>query len=140
MIYLDASVLIPLFRVEPRTTRINRLLIETETDFLVSDFAVGEVGATMARLVRTQELAPDDATDRLAKFDAWYLAACETVSTEARDVQSASLLVRQFALHLRLLDAIHIAIARRTGSQLITGDRKLFDACQKIDCDVLIIA
>ncbi len=139
MIYLDASVLVPLFRVEPRTARVNRLLIETETDLLVSDFAVGEVGATMARLVRTQELAPDDATDRLAKFDAWYLAACGTVSTEARDVQSASMLVRQFTLQLRLPDAIHAAIARRTGSQLVTADRKLFDACQQIDCDALLI-
>ena len=140
MIYLDASVLVPLFRVEPRTTLVNQLLIETEAIFLVSDFAVGEVGATMARLVRTQELAPDDATDRLAKFDAWYLASCETVSTEARDVRSASLFVRQFALHLRLPDAIHVAIARRTGSRLVTADRRLFDACAHIDCEAQLIA
>jgi predicted nucleic acid-binding protein len=140
LIYLDASVLVPLCRVEPRTARINRLLMATEADLLVSDFAIGEVGATMARLVRTQEIGSDDAADRLAKFDVWHLAATRLVSTEARDVQNASLLVRQFTLQLRLPDAIHTSIARRTGSQLVTADRKLFDACQQIDCDALLIA
>ena len=140
MIYLDASVLVSLFRVELRTPRANQLLIETDDDLLVSDFAIGEFGATMARLVRTKELASDDATDRLAKFDAWHFAACEAVSTEARDVQIAALLVRQFALQLRMPDAIHIALARRTGSRLATADRRLFDACQQIDGDALLIA
>jgi uncharacterized protein len=139
LIYLDTSVLVPLFRVEARTARVNRLLMETDEAFLVSDFAIGEFGATMARLVRTLELEADDATDRLAKFDVWHLEACETVSTEARDIRHASLLVRGYELQLRLPDAIHIAFARRTGSRLATADRRLFDACQQIDCEALLI-
>ena len=140
LIYLDASVLVPLFRVEPRTSHVNQLLLEAEVDFLVSDFASGEFGATMARLVRTLEIGSKDAADRLAKFDDWLSAVCETVSTESRDVQNASLLVRRFELQLRLPDAIHIALARRTGSRLVTADKRLFDACEKIDCNALLIS
>jgi uncharacterized protein len=140
LIYLDASVLVPLFRVEARTTIINQLLIETNEDLLISDFAIGEFGATLGRLVRTAELTFEDANDRLAKFDTWQVAACETATTDARDVKIASLLVRQFALQLRMPDALHVVIARRTGSRLVTADRRLFDACRQIDCDSLLIA
>ncbi len=135
-LYIDASALMPLL-VEERASRpVSDLLGATPQPMVVSEFAAVEVASAMARLVRMNLVTAQAADDLLAKFDAWRTVATRSADLSGAPHRSAGLYVRRFDLGLRAPDALHIALCRRDGHELVTLDKRLARAARALGVGV----
>ncbi|HEX4183116.1 MAG TPA: type II toxin-antitoxin system VapC family toxin [Caulobacteraceae bacterium] len=135
-LYLDASIILPLFVNEPNSVTVNQLLSAAQVEFWVSEFAATEVASALSRLVRMGYLTTETAQARLIDLDLWRAGQTNAVEIEASDVHAASAIVRRFDLKLRAPDALHIAICRRLDSTLATLDKRLAFAAKALDVDM----
>lgn len=135
--YLDASAILPILIEEAGTSAMDGYMVGRSQDLVVSDFAAAEVASGLSRLVGMAQLSPEIGRQRLANFDDWRAAETVTLELVSADARQASSLVRRFDLMLRAPAALHVAICRRTGDQLITLDRRLADAARALGLDVL---
>ena len=131
-VYLDASILVPLFVDDRHSDRAQSFLEEGPYELIVSDFAAAEFASALARRVRMKELSLHQATAAFARFDGWTARETERVDIEASDVSRAQLILRQLNLPLRTPDALNIAIAHRLGARLPTFDRRMATSAQKL--------
>lgn len=92
---------------------------------LLSDLAAAEFAATIGRRVRTRLLTLSEGEAALAAFDRWSANAAQRIECSAVDIAAASRLIRRLDLPLRAPDAIHIAIAQRSGVALATFDAQM---------------
>lgn len=127
-VYLDTSALVTLF-IEESATPAARLGVAGQA-ILVSDFAAAEFSAAIARRARTGDISRTQALQVLADFDLWIARGANWVSTESPDVMAATALVRRLELGLRAPDALHLALARRLGADLLTFDTKMVAAAE----------
>jgi len=133
-LYLDASALIPLFITESRTVDAESALRGRVP--VVSDLAIAEFSAGIARRLRMRDIDEADALTVFANFDAWVASARrETVTAE--DLLDAITLVRRFDLGLRTPDALNLAIAKRCNASVLTFDDQMARAAQSLDLVVL---
>lgn len=123
MIYLDTSVIVPLFLPEPRSLEAENLLLLQE--IAVSDLAAAEFSSAIAMAVRMGRIQPTSGRAILARFDEWWTDQALAAETQGEDLAAAMLLIRRFDLALRTPDALHIAIAQRLGAKLVTFDLKM---------------
>ncbi|CAN7652631.1 type II toxin-antitoxin system VapC family toxin [Phenylobacterium sp. LjRoot219] len=137
--YLDASALLPMLIEEPGSAIVDDFIGATSGPLVVSEFAAAEVASALSRLVRTARISPEDATARLADFDAWRVAATEDIDMNAADVRLANIFVRRFDLILRAPDALHAAICRRANLALITLDRRLATAAEVLGVETRLL-
>jgi predicted nucleic acid-binding protein len=100
MIYIDTSALLPYYRTEPATERVQAMLQHLREPALISVLTEVEVASALARWVRGGEITERD-TKR------W---------------------IEGPQIPLRTLDALHLASAASEGAELITGDRALLRA------------
>ncbi|MBP6014923.1 MAG: type II toxin-antitoxin system VapC family toxin [Alphaproteobacteria bacterium] len=135
-LYLDASVLIPLFIDEARTGEAHGAL--AGRILIVSDFAMAEFSSGIARRARMGDISEIDAESVFATFDTWIARAAQRESLAAGDVHAALGLVRRLDLALRTPDAVNIAVAQRCGAALLTFDAKLAAAARSLGLDVLL--
>jgi predicted nucleic acid-binding protein len=133
-LYLDASALIPLFITESRTVDAESALRGRVP--VVSDLAIAEFSAGIARRLRMRDIDEADALTVFANFDAWVASARrETVTAE--DLLDAITLVRRFDLGLRTPDALNLAIAKRCNASVLTFDDQMARAAQSLGLVVL---
>ena len=137
-LYLDASVLVPTVVVEQASPAVVEFLLGRADDLTVSDFAAAEVASALSRLVRMDRLTITEALERLADFDAWRTGETENADVAAHDCRLANTYVRRFDLKLRAPDALHAAICRRLGLQLVTLDRRLVAAARELGIAVVV--
>ena len=137
-IYLDASVLVPMFVDDPLADRARAFLRARAPALIVSDFAAAEFASAAARLVRIGDITSDSAKESFAMFDLWILREAERAETTTADITSAASLIRRLDLTLRAPDAIHIAIAIRMGAELFTFDEAMAGAAQALGIDVVV--
>ena len=131
-VYLDASVLVPLFAVDPFTVQAAAYLRRAVPTVVVSDFAAAEFSSVLARRVRTGELTANEARTAFTTFDQW-LGSVQRISLESRDLICGQAFLRRLDLPLRAPDALHIAIAQRIGVELATFDAKMARCAQALD-------
>lgn len=105
---------------------------KTTDKLLVSEFAAAEVASALSKLVRMAKLETTDALERLADFDVWRTAASATVDMVPADARLANAYARRFELGLRAPDALHAAIASRSGATLVTLDSRLMAAAKAL--------
>ena len=129
-VYLDASVTVPLFTRDPLNDRAERVLRGLHKILIISDFSTAEFSSAIARRVRTRDLSPIEARTVFSNFDIWCARNTQFVEIESVDVMGANSLIRRLDLSLRAPDALHIAIAQRIGSILLTFDKSMADAAQ----------
>ncbi len=137
-IYLDASAILPTLVAEPASGAVDAFLNGYQGPLVVSEFAAAEVASALSRLARTGRLTPSDAAARLADFDAWR-GALQDVDVTPADVRLAHVFVRRFDLMLRAPDALHAAICRREGMQLVTCDTRLAAAAEELGVSVTFL-
>lgn len=133
-LYLDTSVLVPLFVVESRSSDAHAGLIGQSP--YVSDLAAAEFSAAISVRVRTGEMTATDAASLFATFDAWAGKA-NRVQTEGADMAIALALVRRLELALRMPDAANLAIAQRLSARVFTFDKKMAAAATALGLSVL---
>ena len=121
-LYLDASVIVPLFVSEPATALITTWLDEQTDALCVGGLAIGETGSAISRRRRMGQLSEAQGAQALATFDEWSRMAVSVVDTLPGDVAEAALLVRRPVPKLLMPDAIHLATCRRLGYRLVTVD------------------
>lgn len=138
-VYLDASVILPTLIEEAGSAVVDRFMTDVDDDLIVSEFAAAEVASALSRLVRTGRLDHDDASRRLADFDAWRAAAARDLDLQAADVRLANILVRRFDLMLRAPDALHAAACRREDLLLVTLDKRLALAAVELGVRVKLL-
>ncbi len=137
-LYLDASVLVPTVVVEQASPAVVDFLLGRADDLTVSDFAAAEVASALSRLVRMDRLTITEAMERLADFDAWRAGETDSADVVVHDCRLANTYVRRLDLKLRAPDALHVAICRRLGLQLITLDGRLAVAARELGIGVLV--
>ena len=99
IVYLDASVLVAMFTDDASSARADAFIQNSELSFHISNFAAAELASAMSTPV----------------------IQC----VEDSDISSAESFLRRLDLNLRAPDAIHIAIALRTGASLATFDERM---------------
>jgi uncharacterized protein len=137
-VYLDASVLVPRLVDEPHTGAVDEYLASNSEALLISDFAAAEVASALSRLVRMRLLAIADASSALNDFEIWRATRSSSVDVQPADARLAYAYVRRFDLKLLAPDALHLAIARRSGATLLTLDSRLADAARELGTPVTI--
>jgi predicted nucleic acid-binding protein len=138
--YLDASVILPTLIEDAASAIVDRFMDDLDDDLIISDFAAAEVASALSRLVRTGLLAHEDASRRLADFDAWRAAAARDLDLQASDARLANVFVRRFDLMLRAPDALHAAACRREDHLLVTLDKRLAAAALELGVRTLLLA
>lgn len=128
ILYLDASVLMPLVVEEASSVLIEQKLSVHDGGLAVSEYAAAETASGISRLVRMNQLDSATATAALADFDAWRLGSTAPIDLEGGDIRLAHLLVRRFETKLRVGDAVHLALCQRLGTMLVTLDNGLATA------------
>ncbi len=123
--YLDASVIGGLLTVDPLNARADRFFRSLTEEPVVSDLAAAEFASVVARRVHTRELSSEAAHADLTDFDTWCARTARWVTIEPCDIALADGYLRRLDLALLAPDAIHIAIARRVATTLVTFDQQM---------------
>jgi len=134
-VYVDASALRPLFIQAQMTSRAHELL--RGNVIIISDFAIAEFSAGVARRTRGGEIDKSGAASVLAALDTWTVNASRREPLTAGDVNVAINLVRRLDLGLRAPDAINIAVAQRCEAILLTFDQKMARSAKLLGIPVI---
>jgi predicted nucleic acid-binding protein len=134
-LYLDASVLVPLFVAETRSNDAQLALKGQE--LFISDLAAAEFSAAISRRVRMGEITAADAANIYSTFDVWAARAASRALIESGDMAATIALVRRLELELRMPDAANIAIAQRLAAKMFTFDNKMAAAAAAVGLDVI---
>jgi predicted nucleic acid-binding protein len=125
MNYLDTSLLTAYYCREPRSARVQRILSRIEGP-TISPLVEVEFYSTVARKVRVRDL---DAIEARRIFSQFQLHLAEPryhiVPIHDTDYRVAKDWIGQLACPLRVLDAIHLALAFAYDLCLQTADRDL---------------
>ena len=121
--YLDASIFATLPLADAGWKTLEGWLSALIGPPPISDLTWGEFVSAVAARVRRREASAERATELLVSTDAWC-AGWDRLPLQPDDIGEATLLVAMFDLNLRLPDALHIVIARRSGRKLVTADRQ----------------
>lgn len=124
-LYLDTSVLIPLFVPERQSDVVVRWLGEQEGPLYLADLAVTEFHAVVSRLIRKGAIDPSRAEQIRAQFEVWATEATESLENIPADIRTAGRLVRQPTPRLLSADATHLATCARLELGLATFDKDL---------------
>jgi uncharacterized protein len=138
-IYLDASVIVPLFADEARTELVQAFLAANDQALRISNFTALEVASAFSRLVRERVYTVDDARNALTEFDRWCGDAVQMLPVETADVTMADGLVRRFETKLRPGDALHLAVTTRRDCRVVTADRAMAAAAALLQVDHLLL-
>jgi predicted nucleic acid-binding protein len=133
-VYFDVSVLVAMFALDPLNDRAERAIDDSAT---VSEFAVAEFSSVIATRVRSHDLRPGDARNAYANFDNWCGFHAQRVEVTNDDIVGATALVRRLDLPLRAPDALHLAIARRMGTRLLTFDKAMASAARALGISIV---
>jgi uncharacterized protein len=135
-LYLDASVLIPLFVDDDWTDRA-RAWATTEPDVLVSDWAVTEFSSALSLHVRKGRLDADERDEAENALNWWLAGRVKEEPVEPEDVVDARMLLHRHA-KLRAPDALHLALVLRLRVGLVTYDLDLAAAARVDGVEVVV--
>lgn len=134
-VYLDASILVPLFVNDAFSDRADAFLEAASSRLVLSDFLRAEFASVVSRLVRAGDLTRDEATQAFDRLDSWAIMQTPAQTTTF-DVRQSEIWIRRLDLNLRAPDAVHIAIAARMGASLATFDVRMAEAAQALGVPV----
>jgi predicted nucleic acid-binding protein len=140
MYYLDTSVLAAYYCPEPLSDKVEKLIISTDR-LSISSLTEVELASAISRKIREKNLFPEDGNKIFNQFqihlkDSFYWL----LSIEDRHYQAAKNWILQFALPLKTLDALHLAIAAEGGFTLLTSDRQLYISAKYFGIDAVDVS
>jgi uncharacterized protein len=130
--YLDASVLVALFVIDPMSARAADCLSVHPLIVVVSDFSAAEFSSAVARRVRTGDLTREDGQLAFLNFDTWIARSARRHEITTADIGAADRILQRLDINLRTPDAVHIAIAQRVGATLVTFDNGMAAAARAL--------
>lgn len=132
MLYFDTSTLMPYYRPEPLSSKIQATLLKAKEPVVISPLVEVEFASILARLVRMRELDARGADAIQAAFSQDIASSCYQVLglTSAHYKQARDWLIER-KTPLRTLDALHLAVAHASNARLVTADAILASAARK---------
>ena len=131
-IYLDSSVVVPLFLPDVFAGKAAAFLEAFGAQVVVSDFVAAEFSSVVAIRLRNRDLTASAARLAFSNFDSWSDLYAASAKTVAPDVEVAKTFIRRLDLPLRTPDAINLAIARRLELELATFDKQMATAARRL--------
>jgi len=139
MPYIDTSVLTAYYWREERTERVQRRLLEL-ADPVISPLVEVEFHCAVARQVRAGACSRS-AAERIFRLFSSHLAAprYRVVPVDGPDYIRAREWIVQLRTPLRVLDALHLAVAQAHGLTLLTSDQGLAAAAAALgtECELI---
>jgi uncharacterized protein len=134
VIYLDTSFLTPLFRQEAASVKVASYLSRQAAGTLaVSKWTSVEFASLTSRDVRMGILTPIQGRRLISEFEAMIAASLVAFIPGANDFDLAREYTARFTAGLRGPDALHLAVARNNGVELvITLDIGMLAAAKKL--------
>lgn len=131
-VYLDTSVVLPLYREELLTPQAEALHAEVAP--VISTLTEIEIASALARWVRTGELSEQQAQTLEDTFaEDLRLNVFERTDLKDRHYWQARHWLLQRKTALRALDALHLACAVENRLLLVTADKTLAEAGGLLD-------
>jgi len=113
MLYLDTSLLAPLFLPEATSTKVARFVERLPAgDLAVSSWTQVEFSSVLARAVRMRDMTADEATRAGTRFASVLAQSFIILLPGAVDFAVARKFVAHYETGLRAGDALHLAIAK----------------------------
>jgi uncharacterized protein len=134
MLYLDSSVLVPLFVPEPESDLVRAWVEARAAEALaISDWTMTEFASAMGIKVRDKGLKPGQARRACALMEKLAGDSLKVFTPSRSDYGRAAEHLGHHALGLRAGDALHLAVAQNEGAEcLYTFDRRLIEAARKL--------
>ncbi|MEA3640746.1 MAG: type II toxin-antitoxin system VapC family toxin [Lamprobacter sp.] len=130
MHYVDTSVLIAYLTPEEFSEQADQALRTTAYQpLLLSAWTETELVSALGIKCRTEQIDENDADAALAKYQE-IRDRFVHLSVMEQDYHSAAQLLRHWRLGLRAGDALHLAVARRHASVILSLDKVLVKAAQ----------
>ncbi|NWO05992.1 MAG: type II toxin-antitoxin system VapC family toxin [Alteromonadaceae bacterium] len=129
MLYFDTSAILPYYRQEPASDRVQSLLVSQNQPVLISHLTEVEVSSALARWVRMGELTEPQANRvESAFYDDVSHGRFLLTPVESSFYRRASHWIATRKTSLRTLDALHLACAEHHQATLISEDDALITA------------
>ena len=123
--YLDTSVLAAYYCPEPISEKVEKLILKA-THPCISSLTEVELASAISRKIREKALSPEDGNKIFNQFQTHLKESLfRLIAVEDRHYQTAKKWILQFAVPLKTLDALHLAIAAEGDFTLLTADRQL---------------
>ena len=142
MRYLDTSFIVSALTPDEIASKASRLWLRehSEVGLMISHWVLTEVSSALSLKVRTGQLSLDQRTDVQNGWRAFRETSLGLIDIIQDDFLTAASFAERYALNLRAGDALHLAIARRTGCTLMTLDRRMADAAHEVGVIIGAIA
>jgi predicted nucleic acid-binding protein len=140
MIYLDTSVLVPLFVAEPQSGAV-RGWFEAHADeaMAISDWSLAEFVSAMGIKVRRKDFKAEHALRACEVMRASVEESMEVLVPARSTYGQAAGLLGHFSSGLRAGDALHLAVALEAEvDRLYTLDERFIVACRKLKVDIRV--
>jgi predicted nucleic acid-binding protein len=123
--YLDTSVLAAYYCPEPLSEKTEDIIVNADRP-CVSSLTEVELASAISRKIREKNLLQEDGNKIFNQFQTHLNESLyRLINIEARHYQTAKNWILQFAVPLKSLDAVHLAIAAEDNLTLITADRRM---------------
>lgn len=137
MIYVDTSLLLPVYVPEAQSEQANSVL-ESSSPIVISDLTVAEFYVGLARRVKLGTLTVSQSEAARAAFESHLTdGLLQRLGLRPSHSEAAGDLAWKSTIMLRTLDALHLAVAVGLGAPLATFDGRLADAARDIGWKVV---
>jgi predicted nucleic acid-binding protein len=137
LIYLDTSIVAPLYWAEALSDAVEQLLLN-ETEVALSQLVEVELLSALSRRVRVREISHQDAKAIVERFQADLDSGFYTqIVVETVHYNLARQWISRFDTPLRTLDALHLASASVNNMRLVTADEALAKSGEVLGVKVL---
>ena len=131
MLYFDTSAILPYYRQEQASDRVQRMLSRQTEPVLISQLTEVEVASALARWVRIGELSDPQANRIESSFlDDVGAGRFRRCRIESKHFHRASHWISTRRTALRTLDALHLACAEHRNATLVTEDEALINSAE----------
>lgn len=119
MVYVDTSVIVPLFVGEPHSQAVAGWYAREKSELVAAVWCVTEFASALGIKQRTGAIDAQQADGAWVRFERWVAADLRLLPVTPADFHRAAELVRDGSSALRAGDALHLACAEAAGAPRI---------------------
>jgi uncharacterized protein len=119
MVYVDTSVLVPLFLNEPHSEAVARWYAHEQGELVAAAWCIPEFASAIGIKQRTGAIDAQQAQGAWARFERMAAADLRLLPVDPAHFHRAAELVLDATSALRAGDALHLACAEATGAKRI---------------------
>jgi len=139
MFYIDTSVIVAYYCPETLSETVEQLIVKIKQP-AISHLTEIELTSAISRKIREKNLSQADGNRILTQFKSHIEQEFfRRLSIEYKHFQMGKTWISQFNTPLRLLDALHLAVASSYNLTLLSTDLQLLESAKLIGVDISTI-